>query len=208
MATLQVIKGFMDSRASRLPASGPDTEWPGLRATDEQRRAFRAALIAATLAKGLDPHTLAKQLFGEYRDRKTKSSTARNGSSVYSWLRGESYPTLNTVNGLAQFFGKTVEYFLQYDGPLQHIEIRGAGGKKKGNGNGHAGPPVIATPSKVKPEPPAPRPLPPSAKPIGMEFKTLPGEPDFAEITISGTASLDVCLGLIAFIERHRSPRE
>lgn len=207
-----VTKGFLDTREARQPPPGPQVDWPGRAATIEQRRNFRAALSTLVNEQGLTVSEFAHKIGGTYHGPKGEYNQPRIGTPVRNWLSGEMFPTAETANGLARYFGKSLQFFLEFDGRVQPVAPGRTGVKKKSNGNGagngHDGPPMLAAPSKPKPEPAPPRPLPEGAAPLALEFKTHPTDPDFATISITGTASLDVCLGLIAFIERHRSPRE
>lgn len=222
---VRLERGFIGTHANpRPPASEKGFEWPSPRAiTDAQRAAFRKAFTQLTRDKGLNHRTLARALNGESRDG-NGYVIPRDAGSVRKYMDGVSFPQEDRATVLAAFFKVPMQRFLQDDGqPFEPIDLLRPGGAakrgKKANGharhagNGAAGPAVAshgAPAPLTREQDPPPKP-PKGAKPVQLEIKTLPGVPDWCQVTITGTVPLDVGLGLMAFIERgtHRAvPRK
>jgi len=215
------VKGFIEKHPDRgPPRSARGFEWPARGATDEQRHAFKKFLTGKMRAEGLNHRDLARLMFGEKKDDKGYT-VPRNPQAILDYADGSTFPTQERARQFGAYFKTPLDAMLVDDGkpfePLPLIRpLRATSERKKKNGhgkhggNGAAGHPIVRADAPASPsEPEPPRPLPKGAKPVTVEIKTLPGAPEFAQVTISGTVPLDVALGIVAFIERatHR-PRK
>jgi len=217
MATLS--KGFVEKFPNRSPPkSASGFQWPLRVATQEQRAGFQKFLVGQMRARGWNHRDFARVLFGEKKDDKGYT-VPRNPQAILDYADGSTFPTPERARQFGAFFKTPLDKMLIDDGtpfePLPLIRPKRATAKrlkKNGHGasggNGAAGAPIVRADAPASPSESAPpRPLPKGAKPVSVKIETLPGAPEFAQITISGTVPLDVALGIIAFIERatHRA---
>lgn len=212
----KLARGFVTDYPDRNPPkSAAGFEWPGpKRANDAQRAAFRK-VFSNTLRGGWSDHIeFAREFWGETRDG--KGYVIPRGRYVpLEWSRGNQFPMANTARQLAAFLKVPMERLLTDDGtPYVPLSIlrRSPGSTKASlkSANGHAGNGAAGLPI-VSPAAPAagsaaapPRRPPKGAKPVTVEIKTVADATDWCHVSISGTVPLDVGLGIMAFIDRHK----
>lgn len=208
-------RGFVTDYPDRAPPkSTAGFKWPDRQATDEQRMAFRKTFANLIRGKGTNHREFARMFYGETRNGQGYVMP-RNPGTIRKYLDGDSFPEETTARLLGAFFKTPLERFITDDGkPFEPLALirplkATAARRKSANGHGHkgngaAGPSVVSpgAPALAASEP-APLPKPPKgSKPVQVEIKTLPNEPNWCHVVISGTVPLDVGLGLMAFIER------
>jgi hypothetical protein len=218
-----ITKGYAHTRKSlEVPDSPEGFEWPAMSgakaATKEERQRFAGALNSLIQKRGLNHMEFAGQFLGEKRSRDGQILKRAGAANVRRWLTSDSWPTDMTARRIASFFGVPMAALLQYDGPpIGPIYLRVPAGVKmpKKKANGHdvsgidqaaaaavGGPPLARITPELPPQPVKP---PKGAKPVTVELKTLPDDPSWAHVTVAGTMPLDVGLGLLAYMERHKT---
>lgn len=210
-------RGFVTNYPERAPPkSAAGFEWPSRAATDEQRMAFRKNLANLIRSKAPNAREFARQFYGETRNGQGYVMP-KNPSTVLKYLDGESFPEETTARMIGAFFKTPLQQLLTDDGqpyqplalirPLRAGKARLKANGHAGKGNGAAGPGVVRTSAPAlapgEPAPPSPRP-PKGAKPITVKIETLADASDWCHVSIIGSVPLDVGLGLMAFIDRHK----
>jgi len=221
MAKRRVItKGFAYTRkALDVPDSPEGFEWPPFRgdnaATSDHKRRLAGALQALMAARGLNHMQFAGQFLGE--EVLPNGKLQRQGAgNVRRWLVGEAWPSPMMARKIGSFFKVPMARLLQYDGPPpEQIYLRVPKGLKR-RANGHGGNGLAKghataaargglSPAPDTPELPPPRVIPKGAKPVIVKIETNAVDASWCEVSVAGTLPLDVGLGLLAYIERHKN---
>jgi hypothetical protein len=158
-----------------------DITWPSKPPLDaEVRQKFAAALNELLREHKISHMDLAAKLFG-----KDKDGQPNRPQMVRDWCTADKFPNAGNGVMLAKAFKVPLSRLLKNKGPLiTAVQKR-------------------TSPKNIKvPTEPPPLDLPKNAKPLAFDMKDFRGDPRFANITISGTAEVDIALGIIALIRR------
>jgi len=185
-----LIKGFAYTKAALdAPASPEGFEWPANRgegkATKEQCHKFAGALGELIEAKGLNHMQFAGQYGGE--EMLPNGHLQRQAAGqVRRWLDGGAFPSEKSARALAAFFQVPMSRLLEHaGGPLKKMYLRLPKGTKGAK---------VKRANKLN-----------GAKPPVIKIETIPADASWANVSVSGTLPVDVALGLLAYIERHKA---
>jgi hypothetical protein len=211
MAKIEVVReGFLTSGTGRQPKKDPpDFHWPATkRVTADVKEKFRAKLIEELRARGMDHRDLAIAAHGQVK-HKNGRTVPRAPGQARGWVFGKSFPTAKAAAGIAGYFKLSMAQLLQPKGELKPMELLRVGPRtktKKANGHDHGAAAVEQTGAiRMLHEEPPPLPLPEGAKAPTVKLESLPGDPRFMSIEISGVMLVDRALALVAMIHpEHR----